>query len=68
MAHTLKTRAKPVFATLAAIGRFLSKAHTSAGRSQDLRYMQNMSDAQLAKRGIKREDITRHVFGDLTYI
>ena len=29
---------------------------------------QSMSDEQLAKRGLKREDIARHVFRDLFYM
>ncbi len=68
MAHSENVQENPAVFTLAAVGRFLCGAHTAARRSDDLVYLQNMSDDQLAKRGIKREDIARHVFGDLNYI
>ncbi len=36
-------------------------------RMRGIRALEAMSDAQLAKRGIKREDIVYHVFRDTFY-
>lgn len=44
---------------------FLAEANP---RLQQAARLQAMSDAELAKRGIARDEIVRHVFGDLYYI
>jgi len=43
----------------------LTEANARVRRAEEL---QSLSDAELAKRGLKREDIARHVFGDMFYI
>ncbi|SFE85058.1 DUF1127 domain-containing protein [Roseivivax sediminis] len=37
-------------------------------RVKRVQHLNALSDAELAKRGIRREDIARHVFGDILYI
>ena len=37
-------------------------------RVRRVQQLSAMSDAQLAQRGLKREDIARHVFRDVLYI
>lgn len=37
-------------------------------RLRRLERLQAMSDAQLAERGLRREDIARHVFNDVLYV
>jgi hypothetical protein len=37
-------------------------------RVAEVERLQALSDAELAKRGLRREDIARHVFRDLFYI
>lgn len=37
-------------------------------RIVEVERLQTMSDAELAKRGLRREDIARHVFRDLFYV
>lgn len=37
-------------------------------RIVEVERLQAMSDAELAKRGLRREDIARHVFRDLFYV
>jgi hypothetical protein len=55
--------------TLAAIGEFFARivdalvAASAAGRcAHEVERLMAMSDAELARRGIKREDIVRHAF------
>lgn len=43
----------------------LSEANSRVRRAEAL---QALSDAELAKRGLKREDIARHVFSDMFYL
>ena len=51
-----------------AIGTFLVQMAEANHRVQRVRALQDMSDAQLATKGIKREDIVRTVYADLMYI
>ncbi|ETX14006.1 hypothetical protein OCH239_05995 [Roseivivax halodurans JCM 10272] len=37
-------------------------------RVRRVQHLSALSDAQLAQRGLKREDIARHVFRDVLYI
>lgn len=37
-------------------------------RMREVERLQAMTDEQLAKRGLRREDIARHVFRDLFYV
>ena len=43
----------------------LTEANTRVRRAEAL---QALSDDELAAKGLKREDIPRHVFGDLFYL
>lgn len=52
----------------AAIGAALVRSAENTGRVRRLERLQEKSDAELAKMGLKREDIVRHVFRDLYYI
>ena len=62
--HSLQTEAK---SRRGIFPRVLDVLVTIAETTQQARRLQeltNMSDAQLAERGLRREDITRHVFRD----
>lgn len=48
-----------------AIGRFFVYSMENNSRIQRIRRLQAMSDEQLAKLGIQREDIVHHVFKDV---
>lgn len=37
-------------------------------RVQKLNRLMDLSDEELARRGLKREDIVRHVFSDMLYV
>jgi len=51
-----------------AIGNGLIRMGENNSRFRQIEALQAMSDAQLAERGIKREDIVRVVFGGHFYI
>ena len=53
---------------LHAIGDFFTLITESNWRVREAERLQAMSDAQLAARGMRREDIARHVFRDLFYV
>ncbi|MEN9061681.1 DUF1127 domain-containing protein [Ponticoccus litoralis] len=38
------------------------------GRVKQIEHLQSMSDAELARRGIKRDEIVYHVFRDLSHV
>ncbi len=57
-----------VFKPFVALGKFLVQIGESNTRVQALRKLTEMSDADLAQRGLKREDIVQHVFADKFYI
>ncbi|ETX30538.1 hypothetical protein [Roseivivax isoporae] len=40
----------------------------SNSRLRRMQALNAMSDAELARRGIRREDIARHVFADVLYV
>lgn len=54
-------------AFFASIGRGLVAMGANSGRYRRLQALSAMSDAELAARGLKREDIVRHVFADVYY-
>ncbi len=58
----------PLTTAFAAIGNWLISISESTARARRVEQLQNLSDAQLAELGIKRQDIVRHVFRDLYYI
>ena len=69
LAHADTSR--PAFSRLRAffksVGAALVRSGEYSSRVRMVERYQNMSDEELAKRGIKRDDIVRHVFGDLFY-
>lgn len=72
MAHTVTQPRLNILSALAAPFVWFGKlAITVAENNRYARHMQHLSDLsdeQLAARGIKREDIALHVFKDLYYI
>ena len=48
-----------------AFARSLAFARGLEDRFDEIRRLQSLSDAELARRGIKRDAIVRHVYGDL---
>lgn len=55
-------------AVLAAIAEFFETAAASNRRVRQVQYLQSLTDEELAKRGIKRENIVHRVFSDLYYV
>lgn len=53
---------------LSGIGHALVAMGEANPRLKRIDALQRMSDEQLAERGIRREDIVRHVFHDVFYI
>jgi len=70
LTHVIHTR--PLVAAIAApfraFGRFLIVMAENNGRVKEVQYLSSLSDAQLAARGLKREDIARHVFHDVFFV
>ncbi|WP_133485897.1 DUF1127 domain-containing protein [Aliiroseovarius marinus] len=58
----------PVRAFFAAIGRGLVVAAENSSRMKRIEAFNAMTDEQLAERGLKRDEIVRHVFQDLMYV
>jgi hypothetical protein len=50
------------------IGEALMTASANSGRMRKVEFLQAKSDADLAKMGLKRDDIVHHVFRDLYYL
>jgi hypothetical protein len=50
------------------IGEALIKVSPGNARLQLVEALNRLSDAELARRGLRREDIVRHVFSDIYYI
>lgn len=53
---------------VAGLGRGLTQIAEHNTRLREVERLQRLSDDQLAARGIKREDIARHVYRDMLYI
>lgn len=51
-----------------AIGRFFVAIMENNSRIKRVDALNALTDEQLAKRGLRREDIVRHVFGDYMHI
>ena len=47
---------------------FFESVLEAQGRSAAVTRMQNMTDAQLAAEGVRREDIVRYVFRDIYHV
>lgn len=58
-----------LFHTLfAAIKRALSSYDAAQSRANEVRRLEGMTDAELARIGLRREQIARYVFRDILYI
>jgi uncharacterized protein YjiS (DUF1127 family) len=55
-------------APFVAIGKVLIAIGEANSRAQQVQRLQDMSDAELAALGIKREEIAHHVFKDIYYV
>lgn len=66
MAHATASKSKSagnMFSrTASSMGKFLLKAAESNTRLKQMRALQELSDADLTKMGLKRDDIPRYVF------
>ncbi|WP_050929251.1 leucyl-tRNA synthetase [Aestuariivita boseongensis] len=51
-----------------AMGEALVTLSETNSRVRRVEALQALSDDQLAAKGLKREDIARHVFGDMFYL
>jgi uncharacterized protein YjiS (DUF1127 family) len=51
-----------------AIGNFLIVLGENSSRMQKVKTLNEMTDEQLAAKGLTREDIVRHVFADSMYV
>ena len=59
---------KILSAPFRAIGSFFVAIMENNSRIKRVDALNAMTDEQLAKRGLRREDIVRHVFGDYMHI
>ena len=61
--------AAPFFTRLlTSIGNVIVAMGEANPRLRGIEALQRLSDAELAERGIRREDIVRHVFHDVYYL
>ena len=49
----------------ASLARAFALAKNAEARFEEIRTLQALSDAELARRGIARENIVRHVYADM---
>lgn len=72
ISHTGGVSFKSAFAAVgaffASIGNAMIAASSNSARLHKVEMLNAKSDAELAKMGIKRDDIVHHVFRDLYYI
>ncbi|WP_238367602.1 DUF1127 domain-containing protein [Mesobacterium pallidum] len=57
-----------VYNFFAAIGNALVRMAEANSKLKEMQRLHAMSDDELAKKGMTREDIARHVFSDYYYI
>jgi hypothetical protein len=63
--HSTDTHTRLPFdwrAPVRAVGHFMYLLTAAGQLSQEIETLQAMSDAQLARRGMKRDDIVRHAY------
>lgn len=65
---THHTQSNLLAAAIDALGRFFVTITESNFRVREAERLQRLSDSQLAARGLRREDIARHVFKDLYHL
>ncbi len=71
MAQTLTsdTQRKPFITRFfAGFGHALIASMEANSRLRTIRHLQAKSDEELADIGLKRDDIVRHVYGDMFYV
>ncbi|CUH54017.1 DUF1127 domain-containing protein [Shimia sp. R11_0] len=59
---------KILAAPFVAIGNFLVAMMENNSRVQHVQALNALSDAELAERGLKRDDIVAHVFRDMMHV
>ena len=59
---------KTLQSVLAAVSNALSRIVAAQNRSVDVQRMQNLTDRELAKMGLHRDVIVRHVYRDIYYV
>lgn len=52
----------------AKVGHALVVAGENSSRMKRIEFLRGLNDQELASKGLKREDIVRHVFSDLYYM
>ncbi|MFY0616582.1 DUF1127 domain-containing protein [Shimia sp.] len=65
---TTFTLGKILAAPFVAIGNSFVHLMESNNRVREVEFLNSLSDEQLAGRGLKREDIVRHVFRDMMHL
>ncbi|MCH2165232.1 MAG: DUF1127 domain-containing protein [Marinovum sp.] len=53
---------------MARLGQFLVNMSAGSARCHEMERLAAMTDEQLSSRGLKREDIAKHVFRDVLYV
>ncbi|MCR8550354.1 DUF1127 domain-containing protein [Salipiger sp. P9] len=57
-----------LYRLLAGFGKIIVAVGEANPRMKKVDALQRLSDAELAERGLRREDIVRHVFHDVYYL
>ncbi|WP_306045471.1 DUF1127 domain-containing protein [Nioella sp. MMSF_3534] len=60
--------ASPIRSVFAALMRVFSAYDAAQSRANQVQRLNGMTDAELARIGLRREDIARYVFRDILYI
>jgi hypothetical protein len=68
--ESIDNTAKPSFwaRVLRGTNQFFANLANAQNRTNTVERMQKLSDADLAKMGVRRQDIVRHVYGDIYYL
>lgn len=66
--HTTAGPRRGLNALFTAIGDFFTTVAASDRRLRQVDYLQSLTDAELAERGIRRDEIVHHVFRDSYYV
>jgi len=68
--ESIDNTAKPSFwaRVLRRTNQFFANLANAQNRTNTVERMQKLSDADLAKMGARRQDIVRHVYGDIYYL
>ncbi len=63
-----RTRSNPLKAIWNALILAMETTCEVNGRTKRINALMSLSDAELARKGLRREDVVRHVFADRLYI